>query len=111
MQKQVGILILALADYAAMPSCSLTLEGVAEEWAIMPSLISRLNREHRLIRPCAPGGDLNTTIPDVAHNEHVIRPLLERMANEASWELFCMNEIKTQLLGTRQAVPTSSYCT
>ena len=82
-----------------MPRCSLSLEGVAEEWSILPALISRLNQTHRLIVPSGTG-DLNTCNADVAHNHLTLRPLLERMANEASWELFSMVEIKHQSLGT-----------
>ena len=82
-----------------MPSCGLSLQGVAEEWSIVPALISRLNQKHRMIVPSG-ADDLNTCNGDVAHNHLVMRPLLERMANEASWELFSIVEIKQQSLDT-----------
>ena len=86
----------------SMPKCGLQLSGVAGEWILKADLISRLTTGDRLLQK--PGvNDMKPCNRDVAYNHEVLRPLLTRMVENPSWELFSLPEITRQLLGIKSS--------
>ena len=81
-----------------MPSCQCLLTGVGEEWAAQVSLVTRLTSGDRLLVPCG-GESIKNTNKDAGHNALVLKPLLERVAQQCGWELFSFHEVTKQLLG------------
>ena len=94
-----------------MPPCVTVLDGVAEKWALEPVLVARLSNNGRLLEPKDKDKDMKTGISDAAHNSEVLRPLLECVAENASWSLFSLPEVEKQLLACMQTrLIMSSAC-
>ena len=80
----------------AMPKCSLNLDGVANEWAVKASLIERLNNTGLLIHAPSEGAAVKPCNSHVSFNFEVLQPLVARMAEHPTWELFNLPTITAQ---------------
>ena len=92
-----------------MPFCGLRLEGLAKEWTSEPDLVARLTAGDRLIQRSGVD-DMKPCNKDVSFNHQVLRPLLQRVADHANWELFSLPEITRQLLAKKSGVFTGYVC-
>ena len=82
------------------PGYSLT--GIAKEWGSQAELLGRLSTQRRLIQ--APEGEeLKCCNKHVSHNYHVLRPLLEAVAQQPSWELIHLDAIYGEWLASKQS--------
>ncbi|CAE7786414.1 unnamed protein product, partial [Symbiodinium microadriaticum] len=80
------------------PGYSLT--GIAKEWGSQAELLGRLSTQRRLIQ--APEGEeLKCCNKHVSHNYHVLRPLLEAVAQQPNWELFHLDAIYGEIVSIR----------
>ena len=79
-----------------MPSaCTCKLDGVANTWAVDVEIVRRVSQSGRLF--VAPANEeLKACNKHCANNSAVLRPLLERMAEEPNWNLFSMDTIKVE---------------
>ena len=80
-----------------MPRCNCPVDGVGEEWEKEPEIIKRLNEYGRMI--LSPDEtDLNPCNKHVAHNALILRPLIQKMSEQAEWQLFSLDAISRELL-------------
>ena len=85
-----------------MPKCGLSLDGVSQAWALEVQLVTRLNTVGRLVEAHPSSKELKTCNLDVSHNAVLMKPLLERMAADANWELFSLPTVAKELPASTQ---------
>ena len=79
-----------------MPSaCTCKLDGVANTWSVDVEIVRRITQSGRLF--VAPENEeLKACNKHCSKNSAVLKPLLERVAEEPSWNLFSMDTIKAE---------------
>ena len=83
-----------------MPSkLTCELKDVAASWAMQPSLIHRLNHDGRIF--VSPNDkDLKCCNKHASFNAVALKPLLEKISEQPSWELFSLQTVTEQLLAS-----------
>ena len=91
---------LCLQAYGAltMPKCSCDVTGIHEEWAKDLALVRRLSETGRLLESPSASVDLKPCNKHCSHNASVLRPLLQKVSEEAEWALFSLPAIQKELL-------------
>ena len=90
-----------------MPPCSLSLEGLAEKWALEVELVTRLHRTGKILEAKGPE-EMKTCNRDVGHNHRAMRPVMELIAEDANWELFPLKEADKQPLASKPSIQIMS---